>query len=100
MSLKEMMTEPKHRYHNSVKSKCRVLRWKCSTTSDYAPPYTRNPNLKPVGKGFGFLVFDLKKYIGDMTQLETTPGVTDPMHYAITGRSRRQRRILLKASVH
>ena len=33
----------------------------------YAPPYTRNPNLKPVGKGFGFLVFDLKEYIGDMT---------------------------------
>ena len=33
----------------------------------YAPPYTRNPNLKPVGKGFGFLVFDLKEYIGNMT---------------------------------
>jgi hypothetical protein len=33
----------------------------------YAPPYTRNPNLKPVGKGFGFLVFDLKEYCCGMT---------------------------------
>ena len=32
----------------------------------YAPPYTRNPNLKPVGKGFGFLVFDLKEYVVGM----------------------------------
>jgi hypothetical protein len=32
----------------------------------YAPPYTRNPNLKPVGKGFGFLLFDLQEYIGDI----------------------------------
>ena len=23
----------------------------------HRPPYWRNPNLKPIGKGFGFLVF-------------------------------------------
>ena len=41
--------------------------WGSAVRIRYAPPYTRNPNLKPVGKGFGFLVFDLKEYFSDMT---------------------------------
>jgi len=49
----------------TVKRRDGLFRFTTETKKTISPCSAGNPNLKPIGKGFGFLVFDLKQYILD-----------------------------------
>ena len=53
------------RFFFSVKRRDGLFRFTTETKKTISPCSAGNPNLKPIGKGFGFLVFDLKQYISD-----------------------------------
>ena len=44
-------------YNYTVWESARFAIWRSGVRSPLGPPYMRNPNFRPVGQGFGFLIY-------------------------------------------